>query len=361
MKILYVVYSFNMGGTEKLLINICNNLVKSNDIYMLIINNHYDKKLLNNFSSEVKIKLLDRKIGKNNKIKTSYQVYKFIKDNKIDIVHCNSLNSPELLWISKLLIPRIKIFYTIHGINQYSKLKKIQKVYRNIICKKIIAISKSVKNDLENNGVKSNKISLIYNGINTGEFCVSKKQFDINNIIIGNVARMDPDVKGQDILLKAIPLLKEKYPYIRCLFAGAPNDNSIAKLEAMKKFVTQNGLEYNVSFVGNIDDVKHFLSGVDIFILPSRNEGFGLSIIEAMSMGIPCIASDVNGPSEIVENVNNGFLFETENIEDLYKRIDYVIDNFEIIKNNSITAIPKVKQLYDIQVVCDKLIEQYRG
>ena len=360
MKIMYLVYSFTTGGTERLLVDICNEMSKKNDVFLYIVNNYYSYEMLKQINENVTIETENRKVGSKNILKTMNNISRLIKKNKIDIVHCNSLNSPELLFISKIFYHKLKIFYTVHGMNQYKELNKIRIIYRNIICNKIIGISNSVREDIARYGANPNKTIMIYNGIQTNKFNLNNKEFNTIEPVIGNVARIEPKIKGQDILIDAIIKLKEKYPKISCILAGGIAEKDKKDYKEILKKIKKNKIENNIVFVGNIQDVPEFLKKIDIFVLPSRYEGFGLSLVEAMSMGIPCIASNLNGPAEIIEQEKVGKLFESGNANSLAKVLEEVIENFEIIKKEATHICDDIKNKYDISNMCDKLIKVYK-
>ena len=96
--------------------------------------------------------------------------------------------------------------------------------------------------------------------------------------------------------------------------------------------------------------IYEFLNTIDIFVLPSRFEGFGISLIEAMGMGIPCIASNIAGPAEVINLEGIGSLFENEN----------VINNYETVKSQAIDKAENIKNKYDISSMCKMLIEIYK-
>lgn len=363
MKIMYIVYSFTTGGTEKLLTDICNEMVKkSNDVFLYVVNNHYTQDMLSLVNKNVHIELENREIGDKNILKTMKNISKFIKKNDIEIVHCNSLNSPELLLISKIFNPKIKIFYTIHGMNQYKQLSKIRKIYRNLICNNIIAISNCVKKDIVDNGASFTKTITIYNALETNKFTVpTLKEFNKKEPILGNVARIMPEVKGQDVLISAISKLKNNYPSIKCYFAGATSESDGKSFIELKKQVKQRKLEENVFFVGNVKDVTSFLNKIDIFVLPSRFEGFGLSLVEAMCMGVPIIASNIDGPSEIIKNEGYGKLFKSEDSNELALKIKDIIENYGTEKKIALKNVEKVRNKYNIVTMCDELQNIYGG
>lgn len=363
MKIMYIVYSFTTGGTEKLLVDICNEMVKrDNEVFLYVVNDYYTDEMLNLLNNKVHIELEKRKIGDKNILKTMNKISRFIKKNNIETIHCNSFDSPELLFVSKLFNHKIKIFYTIHGMNQYKSLNKIRKIYRNIFCDKIIAISNSVKKDILDNGAKTNRTVTIYNSIETNKFSPSNaRKFNKKEPIIGNVARIVPQIKGQDILISAIANLKEIFPNIKCYFAGSVSKNEEDSLLKLKEQVIKNELEDNIFFVGNIKEVNLFLEKIDIFVLPSKMEGFGLSLIEAMCAGVPVIASNIAGPAEIINNEGYGKLFKSEDSEDLAIKIKEIIENYDDEKTTAWKNADKIKSKYDIKTMCNSLEKVYGG
>lgn len=362
MKIMYLLYSFTIGGTEKLVSDICNEISKENEVHLFIVNDHYDEAMLSKISSKVKVISYGRKVGSKKKIRTMVDIYTYCKRNKIEVVHCNAFNTPELLVLTKKILKNIKIIYTIHDVNQYATLGKIRVMYRNWLCDSIIAISQSVYDDIVSCGADSEKTYIVYNAINMEQFQPVEHKNKHNPFTIGNVARIDVSKKGQDILLDALTLIKDKCNF-KCMFAGAPakgkqEEFMILKDRAKNDF--QND-RCEVNFIGGITDVEGFLEKIDLFVLPSRFEGFGISLVEAMSMGIPCISSDINGPREIIGNNKRGYLFESGSSEKLADSILYVMNNYDEALMVADNARSYVSDNFDIKNMCKKLLKIYEG
>lgn len=364
MRILYLMFSYTVGGTERLVTDICNDLVlKKNEVYLYIVNDLIDDTMIQKVNPKVHIKRYGRTVGSKDKLKVLFELARYIKKEKIDIVHCNALNTPELLLVTKIIAPHVKVVYTIHGMNQYGQLNKLKIRYRNIICDQIIAISESVKKDIINAGAMSKKVTVVYNAIDFKRIDNNLPQthtFDKNKVVIGNVARFEPEIKGQDILLDAMGKLIKLYPQIKCLFAGAPDKGHYDQYVSLKERMEKK-YPNNISFMGNIDDVAGFLKKIDIFVLPSRFEGFGLSLVEAMSMGVPCVASKLAGPEEVLEYGKRGSLFEAENSNELVSKIEYVIENYSEEKCKAQENRSYVRNKYDIRNMTKQLISIYDG
>lgn len=277
-------------------------------------------------------------------------------------MHCNSLDAPDLLLFKPILFPRTKIIHTIHGIEQYKDVPRWKIILRNSLCDKFIAISNCVKDDLIGSGVKKDKLITVYNAINLTKFQNhNKKMFDKDYVIVGNVARFIPEKKGQDILIEAIKILQKDYPNIVCRFAGTYDNEHETVYKKYINEIKKDGLSKNINFLGNIGDIPAFLKGIDIFVLPSRYEGFGISLIEAMSMGIPCVASNLYGPAEIIGNNERGELFQAENVNELVEKIRHIIENYVAYQEKQVEIKKYVCENFDICKMSEKLLKIYRG
>lgn len=361
MKIMYLLFSFTVGGTERLVANVCNEMQKrGNEVHLYVVNDLIDDALIHSLDDKVNIFLQKRSVGDGGLLDTSIKIAKYIKEKSIEAIHCNSFDSPELVFLSKLLCPKARIYYTVHGMNQYKKLSKMRKVYRNVICNRIIGISECVKRDLVSNGAAENKTLMIYNGI--GELCSKDVSLEERNseIIIGCVARFMPSVKGQDILVEATKILYETLDKkFKVVFAGGVAESQKEAFGQIEKYINENNLNDIISFIGNIDNVPAFMNSIDICVVPSRTEGFGLTLIEAMSMGIPCVASNIEGLEELVKVVGIGDLFESEDPRSLAEKVIEVVDNLAEKKKSSMIAKDVIREQFSIERMCTSLERIY--
>jgi len=358
MNILLTCTLFKTGGAEKLTIDILNNmeLNKEDKIFLCIINNVFDKRLIDSINPKVEIKLLKRKVG-GEKLKYLLEYIKFVRKNKIDVIHCQCIDSLKFSIPCKILNPKIRIFRTVHD-TLYVNLPKYEVLFDKLFTSKLIAISKSVEMVIRSRGIK-NKVVLLYNSIDINKFNNLTKKLSRGSLVLGNVARLFPEQKGQDVLIKALKIVKTKYPDIMCYFAGDYPDGKSESLEKLKLLADQEDVKANVEFLGNVVDVPAFLSKLDIFVLPSRVEGFGLALIEAMAANIPVIASDIDGPNEIIGNNEFGVLFKSEDYVDLADKIFYVIDNIDKIDTKKASSF--VRNEFDIRIMTNKLYELYKS
>ncbi len=361
MNILYLLFSFTTGGTERLVADICNEMAKrEHAVHLFVVNDLYEKSMLDTLKDRVQVHLHKRPVGGGGKLNTLMAVARYIRENKINVVHCNSFSAPELLVLKPLCFPRVKILHTIHDVGQYAHLGKLKRILRNLLCDRLVAISECVKKDIVACGADPKKVTIVYNAVDLHRFSPRERVED-GVIRIGNVARIMPEKKGQDVLLQAMKQLHNKYPNLQCYFAGEPDRAHVQSFEELKNQAQEWGLAGCVHFLGNVEDVPSFLATIDIFVLPSRYEGFGISLVEAMAMGIPCVASWLDGPAEVLGDGVYGTLFVPGDSQDLAQKLEQMIESLPAHKEKAAETVSYVRQMYDIVEMCHRLEKLMSG
>ncbi|PFI51397.1 hypothetical protein COI73_04465 [Bacillus cereus] len=305
------------GGLERIIVDL---MVKNSEIphYLCVINDRWSQEYIE-ILNKGSLLLCNRKEGTRNPIinmGTIYKTCRFIKKNKIDVVHCHDTFSLKFAYLLKK-VTKVKVVFTVH----HTELNN--EVLNKYPVDMYIAISKTVYN-LVNKCVPKEKIKLIYNGIDLEKFGGSRELRDRNKEVlnIACVARIVPEKKGQDILIKALNILKNQYGYdkFNCFFAGSVTDSKY--INELNDLIVEYHLEENVEFLGNVENIEKLYKDIDIFVLPSRYEGFGLVVVEALAAGCAVVVSKLEGPLEIVkENEEYGLYFEKENYQELARKL----------------------------------------
>ena len=164
------------------------------------------------------------------------------------------------------------------------------------------------------------KCKVIYNGISNDyiKTGVEHHVFESETINILYAGRL-ASIKGVNMLIDALALLKETYVFHLSVLGDGKDRKRLEKQAAEK--------ELNCTFYGSQTEMGEYYRKADIFIYPSIvQEVFGISIVEAMAYGIPCIANRVGGVPEIIKDGYNGFLTESVSAEGLYRTIERVIE-----------------------------------
>ena len=258
-----------------------------------------------------------------NQLKYLSNTYRFIKEvildkYKIDIIH-SQLSYPAG-FLGSLIQKRKKIpnILTEHSwIRTYfrSWIHKRCVLFALKNSSRIISVSKALKDDISS--VSNCNISVIPNVIDVDKFSASKVNRS-KTLNIGILGGMGNYRKGLDILLTAVSLLNSTD-----LIVHIGGDGIL--LDKFRKMSEELGIAEKCKFYGEIapEDIISFYSGLDIFVLASRDETFGVVVVEAMSCGLPVIATKCGGPEEIITE-NTGLLVEKENPEELAKAIIYM-------------------------------------
>jgi len=248
-----------------------------------------------------------------------------IKQISAIVVH----HDATMVWIAvgliKILIPRVKVAVYAHCNYQdfigKDHKKKIIFHYTARLCDYIIAISNSVKDSvLRNEPNLRQKIHVIYNGIDFSEYYVERGNEQTSLLKIVYVGRLIEE-KGIQVLLNALALIKDTVEF-QCDIVGDGSYRS--QLEDLAK---RCGLEDRVWFHGKRKNVVDYLRVANIFVHPAIwEEGFGITLIEAMASGIPCIAFCKGAIPEIIDDGQDGFLVDVLSSEALASRIRDVSD-----------------------------------
>jgi glycosyltransferase involved in cell wall biosynthesis len=135
--------------------------------------------------------------------------------------------------------------------------------------------------------------------------------------IIGHVGELDHSHKGQGTIIEAARVMQRSHPDVHFVMVGEGKDENGFRRAA-------EGLG-NVAFAGFVENVEDYLAAFDVFVYPSLREGLGSSLLDAMSFGLPIVASNVGGIPEIVENGVNGLLIEPEKPGELVAALERVL------------------------------------
>ncbi len=191
-------------------------------------------------------------------------------------------------------------------------------------------------------GPKYSNIEIIPNALRTVN---PYPEIEKENIILG-VGR-HYHVKGLDRLIKAFATSATNH--WKLMIAG----NYGPETENLKTLVQNLEIEDRVEFLGPVKEIDKVFSKAKIFVLPSRSEGFPNALIEAMAHGLPCISYDISaGPSDIIDNFENGILVEEGNIPELSRQMDFLIANPEKRERFSENAI-KINEKLSVQKIGD--------
>lgn len=310
MRVAHLIWSFKAGGSETMLVDIANDQALSNDVAIFIGNSDTDESVLKALNERVKVELIGRPSGSPN-LWYILKIIRALRAFKPDIVHAHQESFIKILRVLSFC----KVV-TIHDTNQ--QLKCVQGYDA------VFSISEAVKHDIQAKqpGIYS---IVIPNGICFSSV-KSKTSYGRLPFRIVQVGRLDHRIKGQDILLRAIHPVTQLFgrPNILIDFIGeGPSKGYLTSL------AKELGLEGQCRFLGgqprNI--IYEQLHTYDLLVQPSRYEGFGLTVVEALAARVPVLVSNIQGPMEIIENGKHGYSFLAEDHLDCGKQIARVVND----------------------------------
>ena len=214
---------------------------------------------------------------------------------------------------------------------------------------KIVAVSNHIKKNLTDQGVKSSSIQTIYNGVKVCDLIERKKRNIYKVIMVGNIVEW----KGQHIFIDSYKYLKSKN--VKYFIAGNIHDQKYFN-SFSNKFDNNK-----ITFLGFESQIIKNLSKYDILVHASQTpEPFGRSIIEAMSVGVPVIASDAGGPKEIITDMEDGLLFKRKSAKHLSSKIELLINDYNLTEKLIFKGYENVKNNFNIRNTSKNYLKIYR-
>jgi len=206
------------------------------------------------------------------------------------------------------------------------------------------------------------RVFLIRNGIDLEAFyeltderrAQTRRNFKITQApVLGMVSRL-ADTKGHDVLINAMPIILKKFPDTLLFIAGE------GKMEAkLKQQVANMNLQGHVHFAPVFNPSGRILSLFNIFVMPSLDEGFGLSGMEAQVVGLPVVASDVGGIPTFVQHEKTGLLVPPGDVDKLAEAIIRIMEDQELARRLGQQAREFIHQNFSSVVMADKTLAMY--
>jgi glycosyltransferase involved in cell wall biosynthesis len=349
MRIMYVIPSLEMGGAEKLVIDIARNIDKEK--YEVKIVTLLDKKwpgFLDVVAENgIEIISICRKLNGINKIYVILKAIQIFNTYKPDIVHTH-LNS-IIYALPAILFSKVKTrIHTFHSIADRS-LKGIYGIALWIAMKYMkfipVGVGETVSDSISNAyGIKRGKVHLIFNGIDTMRFspATETRKAPNSEVRLVNVGRMY-HVKNPKLLIESFYEALKEYHEIILTMVGDGEER-----EAIETLVAKLKIKDKVILVGNQENVETYLRNADIYISTSNVEGVPLSVLEAMACGLPIISTKAGGIIDIVTNGESGILVEIGNKEEIKNAI------IRFCKNSALRKKIGEKALEESQKYCIK-------
>jgi len=323
MKVLFLIGSMSSGGAERVISEMSNYWAKKYwDITIVTIGATEEK--MDFYALEKNVKRVDLSLSPPkskistyfNIVRLSYRIRSFVKKNKPDVV-ISFISGSNIITLISLFGIKLKKIISDRTDPNADNIGYFIKKMVYPLADTLVVQTDSVKEFYKQ--IPNLKILSIPNPISKPTF--NNKKIELKRPTIVAVGSLKINVKGFDLLIKAFNKISKKYLDWNLVILGEGKDRAI-----LEDMIQQYNLKDRVFLPGVIDNPRNTIIDADIFVLSSLREGFPNVLIEAMSVGLPCISFDCpSGPSEIIENNKNGLLVETGNIKELQYSIEKLI------------------------------------
>ena len=292
-----------------------------------------------------------------------FEVKRLIKEKNINILHCHLKKSFLIGYLLKrFFFPNIVLIFHEHGKiedNKYIKFLHFGKKHVDLF----IAVSDATQKRLIHYvKIPERQVKTIFNFVDLDRFNpetinkfdrkFERKRFGVNNtdFVLGFAARIVRS-KGWHELLCAFTKLQKKN--IKLLIAGTGPE----KKELLRK-IDELHLVNQIKYVGFVDNITRFYCCIDLFVVPSHGEPFGMTVLETQASGIPVLACNVAFLNELIQNMENGILFKKGDAQDLAEKIEFIINHNKLTLDLITSGLNNVKK-YSLDEYIKKMNRLY--
>ncbi len=358
--IMHMIYGLRIGGAERLLLELCKTL-DPKLFRVEVVYFHEDEDLLGEF---LKAGVPCTRFPVQ---PTEFPVFdllgltRFIRDRAPALVHVHLYHASRIGAMAARIAGVRTIVRTKHSLRDPNARPGKRGILWQLVLKRVVTCTVAVSQAIAN---QIGTPYVIHSAVDKDFFDTTK--LDKNKVgqfaekigltgspvltVLGRLVK----VKGHDVLLKALPDLLRLWPDLRLLLAG--DGDQRARLEFM---VDELNVRPHVTLLGSVTEVRELLACTDLLVQPSRMEGLGISVLEAMAMRIPVVATDVGGLRELINNGVDGVLVEPDDPGNLFLAIQGLFDDPQRMLQIGNSARYKIEKSFDLVGMALKYQELY--
>ncbi|MBP2656382.1 MAG: hypothetical protein H6Q73_3951 [Firmicutes bacterium] len=266
--------------------------------------------------------------------KSAWMLADYCRKNSIDIIHAHNGRDYWLAGLAKFFNPKLKVVITRHILGPLKNTILHRWLYKKV--DQVLAVSETVKNAITL--IPPEKIAVVYNGIDTEEFAAApagtlRQELDLaaTTKIVGMVGKVHPS-KGHRTLLQSIPQILTECPDTVFIVVGSGDSVQLQQMNS------------DVLFLGERNNVPEIMKDLDVFVMASRNEPFGLVTLEAMAAGATIVGANSGGTAEIIVDGETGLLFPPDDSARLAQAVIRILTDSKFdgkLRENGSNAVHK--------------------
>lgn len=315
-----------------------------------------------------------RGINMSGSLKSITELYKFLKKEKFDLIQYSTPNASMYGAVAaKLANVPVRlycqwgmVYVTMNGLK-----RKIFETIERMVCRFSTHVQPDSYGNLHycrtHKLYDESKSSVIWNGsakgLNLDAFDINKKEAFSKEIkdkygiptdapVVGFVGRLGRE-KGCHELFDAFKRVKQEFPNAKLLFVGPIEKKETMESDALEYFESNT----DIIKTGRVTNVEKYTSAMDVYVLPSYREGFGMGVIEASAMGVPVVVSQYPGPSSAMKEGVSGYSVPVKDVEQLTEYILFFLRNPQEAKMMGLQGRRWVETKFNQKVFIEKYME----
>ncbi len=368
--VVHVIHHLVIGGMENGLVNLINHLPEREFRHAVVcIDDHSD------FAGRIQrvdVDVVDLRRPSSGVWATRRALLRLLRERQPRIVHARGPSGLDAL--PPALLARVPS--RIHGEHGWDSANRDGKRWKPVWLRRLhsplvsryVAVSESVKEYLVGTiGIAEHRITTISNGVDTERFRPGALPIDLGLpesflqpgvVRVGTVGRLQP-IKDQATLVAAASALLRESPQLRqqlrMIFVG---DGPLRR--ALSEQAAAAGIAEIVHFTGSTDRVVDWLRALDLFALPSLNEGMSNTLLEAMACGLPGLTTPVGGNTELMDAGVTGSFFAPGQVAALTKLLHRYLTDSSLRRRQGAAARLRAEQRFSLRTMVDRYRELYR-
>lgn len=371
MKIVQVISNLGKGGAERLVVDLCNELSETgeHEVFLCVF---YERGGMPTFKDELSSRVKYINLGKTGKIDLKFQwrLLKFLRDTKPGVVNSHLSGTILYLYLPILFLRKIKFFHTIHNLAEeetpnrfFQRLRK--RIYRTnrLVPVSISSITKEshsrlykTDSELIYNGTKEQSRSPLYKAVQ--EEARTYKNNEDTKVFL-SVGRINSPKDQKNYRLLVDVFLRLHQSQVNAILLVIGNDSSDGQ-QVLRDLKERN--PHNVVFLGVKSNVVDYMLHADFYCLSSRFEGLPITVIEALSHGLPVVSTRVGGIPEMIVTQENGILVDSLDEKDYYNAVIEILSwDSSKLKAVKETNIKTYKEHFGIAAAAQHYLTMYQN
>lgn len=369
--VMHVIHHLVIGGMENGLVNVINHLPHDKYRHVVVCIEDYSDFSQRIQRSDVEVFALRRsKVGVNGVRRAVYRLCRQLRPRIVHSRNQSGLDSLLPAWLAR--VP-----WRVHGEHGWEmsnldgrqwKAALLRRMHAPLVHQYVAVSADLARFLVDRIGIDGGRISTICNGVDTDQFMpgsppqglsMPRKFLDRDVVRVGTVGRLQP-VKDQATLIAAVAQLvdtrRDLRARIRLVLVG---DGPLRN--ALQQQVHRSGIDDITWFAGASSKVSDWLRAMDLFVLPSLNEGISNTLLEAMATGIPVLATPVGGNVELLVDGQCGRLFAPGDVQALVDALASYLDNANMRRAHGGAARLRAEGVFGLRTMVNKYHALYEG